>query len=249
MTVEKKSKGLEVPQETCRYGVRDGIARCRNQVPCPEPTHREGGGAPLAPRPDVILTHINVNEDWFQLFEAAGVVARERTKERGEELRREHEVRAERLGRDPYKIREDLGWETNLPESADSGVLALRVLNGEISKVFPELEGFFLTGYHMLIRSWKKTRRITLEFTSLGYLEKGPEHDKKRPVPNFPWKLFMEFALRMTFGRVEVWANERWQGKVVHSFECYDRRDGIAPTYSVLYKNGDWGWEPWVPRS
>ena len=242
-------------QVACVAGIRGGVARCRNLIPCAV----HPNGQPPAPRPDVVLLKVHLNKKWNQRFALTGVPFVERTPERGAKLAAEHQARAGQLDRNPFWIREGReGIEGEMgspylevpreqpgelplyfyPEAADSGCPVFGMLGLPSVSIFglvAELEQseFRLTGVHRLARGWKPPIRLVLQFAREGEAAQG-----------FPWKLYGEF-IATCFGQVDVWANERDErGLVVHTVNCGERRDGQPATWRLRYAGGDWGASP-----
>lgn len=234
------------PVERCRYAIQRRSARCRNKWPCPILAHREGR-APHAPRPDIVIVHINLNRHWDDLFEKERVVLHVVEEEKAWEHHDKHVERAERLNRDPYAIREELGWELDLPESADAGALSLIIPDGDVVELFREIKGYSLTWFERLHREWKNVKRcLSLELTRLDHDPKTGIAETitgKKSVGNlFPFQLFSRFV-KTCFGTVEVFTNERDEkGLVLHSLKCYGRKDEAA-RYKIRFKNGLWGFD------
>lgn len=236
------------PVERCRYAIQKRSARCRNKWPCPILAHREGR-APIAPRPDIIIVHVNLNHHWDGLFEKEGIVLHVVEEEAAWERHDEHVERAFNLSRDPYAIRKELGWELDLPESADAGALSLIISDGDVVELFREIKGYSLTWFERLHREWKNVKRcLSLELTRLIRISEIDASEtitgKKSVGKEFPFQLFSRFV-KTCFGTVEVFTNERNEkGFVLHSLKCYGRKDDVAPRYRIRFKNGLWGFEP-----
>lgn len=221
-------------QYACKAGIRGGVARCRKTEPCLD----HPNGQPPAPRPDRVLLKVNLNDRWERQFVAAGIRKVNRSPERADALAVDHKARAERLGRDPFAIREVREGQASDPESADSGCPVLgknglpaadiRGLVGELVKA-----GFRLTGTpHILARNWKPPVRLVLQFSREG------------EGVIFPWPLFGQLAATC-FGQVDVWANDRdSRGLVVHTVNCGKRDDAAKPQFKLCYSGGDWAAEP-----
>lgn len=229
---------LDTPY-ACTAGIQDGIARCRNSMPCS--VHDED--AKKAPRPDVVLVKVNLSKAWDRRFAEAGVRLVNRTPERARVLQEEHEARAEQLGRNAYHIREsqERHENANVPEAADSGCpvfghdgLREGIRGESIKRVTFQLrdKGFRLVDVHRLARQWKPPVRLVLVY------ERAQEDDVR-----FPWPLFHNLV-QTTFMQVDVWANDRDKnGNVVHTVNCGKRDDSNEAPLSLQYKEGDWGVE------
>lgn len=218
----------------CTAGVQGGVARCRNLIVTDDfcAVHPE---SPKAPRPDVVLVKINLNNRWDDAFGRAGIPKLDRSPERAAKLAVEHRERAERLGRDAFAIREAReGQRPSDPEAADSGCPVFGkngIQSVDIRGLVTELRtvGFRITGFHRLARNWKPPVRLVMQFTMTG-----------EPLNQFPWDLFRELTV-ICFGQVDVWANDRdSRGQVVHTVNCGKRTDGERPTYTLRYDGGDW---------
>lgn len=217
----------------CKAGIRGGVARCRNMEPCA--AHPDG--QPPAPRPDVVLVKVNLNDKWIERFAKAGFRVLNRLPDRAEDLAAIHEEQAKRLGRDPFVIRERREGHADDPESADSGcpVFGKDGLQSVGIGLMEELEqaGFRLSGFpHILARDWKPPKRLVLQFTRAG------------EEVAFPWLLFRQL-INTCFGQVDVWANGRdGRGLVVHTVNCGKRDDKASPFFRLEYAGGDWTAKP-----
>lgn len=223
-----------VTEYSCVAGIAGEIARCRNLVTVDTHCGVHDESSPRAPRPDVVLLKVNVNERWDQRFRAAGIQKLERSPERAAKLAVEHEAQAKRLGRAAYVIRERReGQRPDEPEAADSGCpvfgragLQSVDIRGLISEM--KLAGYQLTGPHLLVRDWKPPVRLVLQFERSG------------AAMAFPWDLFRGLA-NTCFGQVDVWANPRdRRGEVVHTVNCGRRDDKVNPVYTLRFADGDW---------
>lgn len=234
-----KGLGLKAPYK-CTAGIQGGIARCRNDMPCPV----HGEDAQKAPRPDCVLVKVNLNKHWDNLFAQAKIRVVDRTPERARALQEEHEARARQLGRNAYHIRESqarhkLRADTNIPEAADSGCPVFGddgfregVRGDSINKVTFQLRdaGFRLVDAHRLARQWKPPIRLVLVY----------ERNQGNDIP-FPWSLFRELT-HTAFMQVDVWANDRDKnGNVVHTLNCGKREDEFKAPLSLQYRGGEWG--------
>lgn len=219
----------------CVAGARGGVARCRSYVARENWCAQHNEGSPKAPQPSVVLVKINLDNRWDSVFERAGIPKVARSPERAQQLAQEHQVRAERLGRDPFVIREAReGERPSEPEAADSGcpVFGKAGLQSvDIRGLVTELKaaGFHLTGVHRLAREWKPPVRLVLQFTREG-----------QDLSQFPWDLFRGLTATC-FNQADVWANDRdGRGQVVHTVNCGKREDGARPEYVLRYADGDW---------
>lgn len=221
----------------CTAGIHDGIARCRNLIPCS--VHPDG--TPKAPRPDTVLVKINLNERWSNRFGLAKIPLLDRTPERARELAAKNISNARQLGRDAFTIRKhqqtDRHQEEAVPEAADSGCpvfgpggITRGVRGRSIAKVTWQLRdhGFRLVHAHLLARNWKPPVRLVMVFS-----KENPEDIR------FPWHLFQELTTTC-FKQVDVWANGRdLNGNVVHTVNCGKREDS-PPSYDLIFADGDW---------
>lgn len=220
---------------TCVAGVAGGMARCRNLVIEGAYCGVHDESSSRAPHPDVVLLKVNVNEQWDQRFRSAGIQKLERSPERAAKLAAEHEAQAKRLGRDAYVIREQRdGQRPEEPEAVDSGCpvfgkagLQYVDIRGLVQEM--KLDGYQLSGAHLLSRDWKPPVRLVLQFEGDGV------------AIAFPWDLFRGLA-NTCFGQVDVWANPRdRRGKVVHTVNCGRRRDDqVKSVHTLRFSGGDW---------
>ncbi len=221
----------------CTVGVADGKARCRNERgKCAFHTKPECWKS--APRPDVVLVKVNVNDKWKTLF--SYLKTQERSYERAEQLEQDRVERAEVLGRNAYAARPDERIKENVPENADTGSqvfgkLGLADLQVSIQGVVEELKrsGYILTDAHLLERNHKPPVRLVMEFSKAG---------SKPEFKNFRWGIFHDL-ISTTFNQVDVWANDRDPkkgDKVVHTVNCGKRADGVPVKHWLHYANGDW---------
>lgn len=236
-SVDRLLRGLGMLKPyACRAGIRGGIARCRNMVPCAV----HGDDAVPAPRPDVVLVKVNLNRVWGERFEQKGVPVLQRTWDRAQQLGTEHTQRAEQLGRNALYIREQQvrNEHEEVPESADSGCpvfgkegLKDGVQGSSIARIGFQLRdsGYRLLHAHRLMRDWKPPMRLVMVW----------EKTEGRDIP-FPWPLLGELT-STCFMQVDVWANDRDKnGRVVHTVNCGKREDGATPAYALGFARGDW---------
>jgi len=226
--------------QACTAGIKNGLARCRNEKGKCSNHHTVSVWAP-APRPDVILLKANVNEKWEVRLRSAGVATHLRSFERAQQLETQHVERAKALGRDAYSARDERD-HGDMPEAADSGCpvfgksgladLAVSV-EGLVKELFAA--GFVLSAAHLLKRYHKPPVRLVMEFSK-------PQN--KAALANFPWTTVKQL-LAATFNQVDVWANDRdpRTGHVVHTVNCGKRQDG-APQHQLHFADGDWDAEP-----
>ncbi|MEK9148359.1 MAG: hypothetical protein AAB650_02880 [Patescibacteria group bacterium] len=218
----------------CVSGIHGGVARCRKSI-VKEDLHCADHDelSPLAPRPDVVLLKVNLNDRWDAAFGKVGIPKLDRSPRRAVQLAAEHRERAEQLGRDPFAIREAREGLTSDPESADSGCPVFGkggLQSVDIRGLVTELRaaGFRLTGFHRLARLWKPPVRLVMQFTKTG-----------ESLNQFPWDLFRQFTATC-FGQVDVWANDRDnRGLVVHTVNC-GKRDEQAKPVTLRFDGGDW---------
>ena len=232
-----KTVGALAPY-ACKAGIKDGIARCRNLVPCSVASH-DGEDALMAPRPDVVLVKVNLNKRWGQRLAQAGIPVLERSQGRAQELAQEREHRAEQLGRSAFAIRKKgRGGNPETPEDRDTGCpvfgkqgLTEGVQGSSIPKVTWQLRdsGFRLVAAHRLQRGWKPPIRLVMVF------ERTPGTDIR-----FPWQLFRELT-DTCFMQIDIWANDRDdRGNVVHTINCGKRDDTAKVAYALRFAKGDW---------
>lgn len=231
-----KALGLAAPY-ACKAGIKDGIARCRNMVPCA----MHGDDAVPAPRPDVVLVKINLNRIWDERLKDIPLL--KRSWDHAQELGAEHQERAENMGRNPFHIRDQQGrneryQQEETPESADSGCpvfgkegLKDGVAGSSIAKIGFQLRdsGYRLVNAHRLMRDWKPPIRLVTVW------EKTEGRDIR-----FPWPLLGELT-STCFMQVDVWVNDRDKnGRVVHTVNCGKRDDNATPAYALVFAGGDW---------
>lgn len=231
----------------CSVGVQDGRARCRNEKgKCSVHTRPEL--YTLAPKPDVVLLKVNVNEKRERRLSAAGVQYQVRSYDRALELEQQRVASAQSLGRGAYAVRELSHRDSHhTPEAADTGCPVfgkngLAELNVTAATILCELfnAGFALTGGHLLKREHKPPVRLVLEFS---------KSSTKPALDKFPWEE-VKSLLATTFNQVDVWANEKNKdGKVVHTVNCGKRDDSSKPKTRLHYANGDWDVEMLVSSS
>ncbi len=232
--------------QACKAGVQDGRARCRNeQGKCS--IHHSMNWA-RAPRPDVVLLKVNVNEKRERRLSAAGVPYQSRSYDRALQLEQQRVASAQSLGRNAYAVRELSHRDSHhTPEAADTGCpvfgkSGLAEMNVEAVTLVCELfnAGFVLTGGHLLKREHKPPVRLVLEFS---------KSSAKPEVGKFPWGE-VDSLLATTFNQVDVWANERsGDGKVVHTVNCGKRDDNTKPKTRLHYADGDWDIEELLPAT
>lgn len=224
--------------QACTVGVQDGRARCRNERgKCS--VHARPQYYTAAPRPDVVLFKINVNEKRESRLSKAGVPYQVRSYDRALQLEQQRVASAQSLGRDAYAVRELSHRDSHhTPEAADTGCPVfgkngLADLNVSAANLLKELfdAGFVLTGGHLLKREHKPPIRLVLEFG---------KPSTKPAILKFPWEE-VKSLLATTFNQVDVWANERDKdGKVVHTINCGKRDDNTQPKTRIHYAGGDW---------
>jgi hypothetical protein len=220
----------------CVLGVQDGRARCRNeQGKCS--VHQLNGWA-RAPKPDVVLLKVNVNEKKETELRLAGITYQLRSFDRSQQLEQQHVARAESLGRNAYAARDERD-HGDTPEAADSGCPVfgkngLAELRVSIDGLFKELfeAGYVLSAAHMLKRYHKPPVRLVMEFS---------HPQQKGALSKFPWTTIKKL-IATSFNQVDVWANDRdpRTNKVVHTVNCGKRIDGIAPQHRLHFMDGDW---------
>lgn len=220
--------GLPPVDTACKGGIQDGLARCRNLMGS---CFNHLDGLPPAPRPDVVLLKVNLNNVWNPRFGSVSLV--ERSPERAAELGEDHRRRAETLGRNSLVIRQQRDGKTNNPEAHDSGCPVFTKVGiqlVDIRGVIPELleAGFRLENAHRLTRNWKPPVRLVLIFSKVA-----PQSVE------FPWDLFKELV-DTSFGQVDVWANDPdGRGNVVHTVNC-GQRDQKETSLVLCFAAGDW---------
>jgi hypothetical protein len=230
---------------SCLSGVKDGVARCRNEKgKCS--AHKNGETWAKAPRPTTILLKMNLNAKWDKAFEVNGMPIQTRSFERAQQLADQRIQAAAELDRNPYAVRVDSGRAYGLPEDVDTGCPVFGKsgladtsisLNGLVEEL--EAEGFSLTGAFILRRMHKPPNRLVMEFSVAG---------SKPPLKSFPVNLFWEL-IQTAFQQVDVWANERKSdGKVVHTVNCGKRDDKATPKWTLKFEHGDWNVVSYVPE-
>lgn len=210
-------------------------ARCRNLVEAigkmcelHQKMRDEGKEVKLAPRPDTILVKFNINPNWTQLFEEAGIPRRSPSEVGLEE---KHIAQAHAIDREAYRYR----------DIADSGVPVFGpqgIADISIADLLPELEkeGYKVTGVHIRTRTQKKFDVLVISFQPAG------ENSK---LPRSAVDLVKEFLKLSCWGFAHVWANPPdSQGKIPHTINLGHREVDKSPQGSLRFNNGLWTIEP-----
>lgn len=227
--------GLPPVDTACRGGIDGGIGRCRNLMgSCPH--HPDG--MPLAPRPDTVLLRATVNQKWFETLRNAGIPLESRSQERREELGRQREKRAERLGRSAT-IAHDPHF-AGTPEAKHSGapIFGVEHLGGVLVDGLPEE----LKSEYGLSRASIVVRQNTPAQGGGSYYTLQLVWDRQggqTVLPQMAEAMLDEF-FSVPFG-VIVWANERdpKDGLVKHTVNC-GYRNGSPRKLTLHFAEGDW---------
>ena len=218
----------------CKAGIQGGIARCLNEEGhCG--SHPAGGNWPKAPRPNIVLFKVKLNENQRSRF--AEVETNFRTWSERQRLEGERAQNAEKLGRNAYTARPEQKGDEHKPEGADDGCPIYGKNTGGLKNVdvrglVAELReaGFALNNVHVdAIGAGQKNCFLTVSF-ALGVEE----------YTEFEWGKF-ERLIECSFAYVHVWANARKSnGEVKHTVNCLTRQEGRKPNYVLHYDGGDW---------
>lgn len=213
-------------------------ARCRNLVENPGEmcgTHQKlkvkGEEVKLAPPPDTILVKFNINPNWAQKFEEAGI---SRGFPSEVSLEEKHISQAQQVNRDPYRFR----------ETADSGVPVFGpqgVSEVSISRLLGELQerGYQPRGVHIRTRSRKKFDVLVVPFSG-----RVPE-ENSTTLPKKAFELLREFLKLSCWGFVHIWANPPDEkGKIVHTVNLSHREPQESPQWTLYFNHGLWAIEP-----
>lgn len=233
--VARIAVGLPPVDTACKGGIDGGIGRCRNLMgSCPH--HPDG--TPLAPRPDTVLLRATVNRKWFQALRDAGVPLEERSQERREELGRQREERAERLGRNATLANDPHFAGT--PESKHSGapVFGVEHLGGvRVNGLRKELtdSGYVLSRASVIARQNTPAQGGGLYYTLQLVWSRGNETTLSSGAQKE-----LDAFFSASFGII-LWANEKdpKDGLVRHTVNC-GYRDAFPGKLTLHFAGGDW---------
>lgn len=228
--------GLPPVPTACKGGVDGGIGRCRNLIgSCPH--HPDG--TPPAPRPDTILLRATVNQKWFEALRNAGIPLESRSQERREELGRQREERAERLGRNAT-IAHDPHF-TGTPEAKHSGapVFGVEHLGGVVVNGLREelkSSGYSLSRASVIARQNTPAQGGGTYYTLQLVWNRQGEKMIISPVT----EVMLDDFFSVSFGII-IWANEKdpKDDLVKHTVNC-GYRDAFPGKLTLHFAGGDW---------
>ncbi len=215
----------------------EGGARCRSFVEkvgemC-EPHQKmrdEGKEIKPLPLPDIILVKFNINPDWTQQFEQAGIPRRSPNEVALEE---KHIAQARQMDRKAYRFR----------DIADSGVPVFGpqgVSEVSISGLLTELVqkgGYQPQGVHIRTRTQKKFDVLVIPFVKEAQSENSTTLSEKAV------ELLRRFLRISCWGFAHVWANPPEEGRVTHTVNL-SHREEKPPKYHLQFNHGLWAVEP-----
>lgn len=223
----------------CIASTQEG-ARCRNSVETAgemcklhQREKREGKEVKLAPSPNTVLVKFNINLNWTQKFEQAGIPRRFPQEVALEE---KHIAQARRLGRGAYEYR-DIA-DSGVPVFGSQGASEVSILGllGELQEA-----GYKPQGVHIRTRTQKKFDVLVIPFG------RGISEGNSTLLPKKALDLLREFLRLSCWGFVHIWTNPPdVQGKIVHTVNLGHREPGRPPRWNLCFSHGLWAVEPTV---
>jgi len=223
-------------QYACVTATQEG-ARCRNFVENPgemceacQKLKAKGEEVKFAPSPDTILVKFNVNPNWAQKFEEAGIPRRFPSEVTLEE---KHIAQAQQVNRDPYQLRNDI---------ADSGSQVFGPKGVSEVSIFQLLEelrekGYQPQGVHIRTRREKKFDVLVIPFLC------GIPDENSTSLPEKALERLREFLKLSCWGFVHIWANPPEKGKIVHTVNLSHREPQKSPQWNLCFNHGLWAIE------
>jgi len=216
----------------CVAATQEG-ARCRNFVEkagemCEshQKLKAQGKEVRLAPSPDTILVKFNINPNWAQKFEQAGIPRRFPDEVLLEE---KHIAQAREVDRDPYRFR-DIA-DSGVPIFGEEGISDVSIF-----ELIQELQenGYEPAGVHIRTRRQKKFDVLVIPFVH-------GESEGNSVIPKKALELLQEFLRLSCWGFAHVWANPPdVQGKVVHTINLGHREPEKLPRWALCFNHGLW---------
>ena len=185
----------------------------------------------LAPSPDTILVKFNINPNWTQRFEEAGVPRKIPTEVFLEE---KHIAQARHVARDPYRFRGTA--DSGTPVFGDQGAS-----NVSIIRLIGELQenGYEPQGVHIRTRTNKKFDVLVIPFS------REISEGNSISLPNKALDLLKEFLRLSCWGYVHIWANPPDEaGKIVHTVNLSHREPDKKPDEHLCFNHGLWALTP-----